>query len=189
MKTRYLFLYLSILCGAFVFGLPSGSLAADPSENSKAAPLKVIVYTITDAGIGDVLGTLKFWDTDKGLRIVPNLKNLTPGTHGFHLHEFPDCSPMEKDGKMVPGLAAGGHFDPDHTGEHMGPEGDGHKGDLPFLTVEADGTAHKSLLVPHLTLADLHGHAFIIHEGGDNYSDDPKPLGGGGIRIACAIVP
>ncbi len=29
----------------------------------------------------------------------------------------------------------------------------------------------------------------VIHEGGDNYSDTPKPLGGGGGRIACGVVP
>lgn len=28
----------------------------------------------------------------------------------------------------------------------------------------------------------------MVHEGGDNYSDDPKPLGGGGARVACGVV-
>jgi Cu-Zn family superoxide dismutase len=27
-----------------------------------------------------------------------------------------------------------------------------------------------------------------IHAGGDNYSDQPKPLGGGGARIACGTL-
>jgi len=41
---------------------------------------------------------------------------------------------------------------------------------------------------PHLKLADLHGHAIVIHAGSDNYADEPKPLGGGGARIACGVV-
>jgi superoxide dismutase, Cu-Zn family len=28
----------------------------------------------------------------------------------------------------------------------------------------------------------------VIHEGGDNFSDQPKPLGGGGGRIACGVI-
>jgi Cu-Zn family superoxide dismutase len=55
----------------------------------------------------------------------------------------------------------------------------GHKGDMPVLTVEASGTATKAVTVPHLTLADVKGHSIMIHAGGDNYSDQPAPLGGG----------
>jgi Cu-Zn family superoxide dismutase len=28
----------------------------------------------------------------------------------------------------------------------------------------------------------------MIHAGGDNYADKPKKLGGGGERIACAVI-
>jgi Cu-Zn family superoxide dismutase len=44
------------------------------------------------------------------------------------------------------------------------------------------------IVVPHLSLANISHHALIIHEGGDNYSDSPKSLGGGGVRVACGIV-
>ena len=90
---------------------------------------------------------------------------------------------------MTPGFGAGGHFDPDATKKHLGPDAmGGHKGDLPVLKVAANGTAKASLLAPHLKLADVSGHALMIHAGGDNYSDLPKPLGGGGARIACGVV-
>jgi Cu-Zn family superoxide dismutase len=42
--------------------------------------------------------------------------------------------------------------------------------------------------VPHLTVADVKGRSIMIHGGGDNYSDQPAPLGGGGARIACGVV-
>jgi hypothetical protein len=46
----------------------------------------------------------------------------------------------------------------------------------------------KAVTVPHLTLADVKGRSIMIHVGGDNYSDQPAPLGGGGARIACGVV-
>ena len=43
-------------------------------------------------------------------------------------------------------------------------------------------------VAPHLTVADVKGHSIMIHTGGDNYSDQPAPLGGGGARIVCGVV-
>jgi Cu-Zn family superoxide dismutase len=93
-----------------------------------------------------------------------------------------------KDSKQVPGLAAGGHYDPANAGKHEGPEGKGHLGDLPALTVGADGTASTAVTAPRLKMADIKGRSLMIHAGGDNYSDQPAPLGGGGARVACGVV-
>ncbi len=146
------------------------------------------IYAIGDDGVGDPIGSISFKDSKAGLVLITKLSGLPAGQHGIHIHEKADCSPMTKDGKAVAGLSAGGHFDPAKAGKHLGPQGDGHKGDLPFLTVSAKGTAHEKLLAPHLTFADVEGHALIIHAGGDNYSDEPKPLGGGGARVACGVI-
>jgi Cu-Zn family superoxide dismutase len=89
---------------------------------------------------------------------------------------------------MAAAMAAKGHYDPEDTKKHAGPEGDGHKGDLPVLEVAADGTAQVTLTAPRLKVADAQGRALMIHAGGDNYSDQPKPLGGGGARSACGVV-
>jgi superoxide dismutase, Cu-Zn family len=85
-------------------------------------------------------------------------------------------------------MAAGGHYDPAHTGKHLGPHGDGHKSDLAVLTFDASGNATTAAVAPRLTLADVKGHSIIIHAGGDNYSDQLAPLGGGGGRITCGVV-
>ena len=89
---------------------------------------------------------------------------------------------------MGSGLAAGGHFDPAKAGRHEGPKGQGHLGDLPILVVDKSGIAKKSVTVPRLSVADLWGRAIVIHAGGDNYADQPKALGGGGARVACATI-
>ena len=141
-----------------------------------------------DGGMGAEIGKVYFKDTDKGLEVRPRLKGLPPGEHGFHVHEKGSCAAVTKDGKAVPGLAAGGHYDPKGAGKHEGPQGGGHLGDLPPLKVDKDGNAAGSLLAPRLKVGDLKGRALVIHAGGDNFSDSPKPLGGGGARIACGKI-
>lgn len=150
----------------------------------------VVPMTLVDAsGPGASIGTLKFRDSKAGAVVTPRLSGLTPGPHGFHVHENPSCAPKEQEGKSVPALSAGGHYDPDKTTRHEGPWGQGHKGDMPALAVDGDGAARDSVTVPHVTVADLKGRAIVIHAGADNYSDQPKPLGGGGARVACGVVP
>ena len=148
----------------------------------------VTINSIDGQGVGAVLGTVKISYTPHGLALKPKLKNLSPGKHGWHIHQTPDCGPAEKDGKMAAGMAAGGHYDPATTNKHAGPKGTGHMGDLPVLVVAANGMATKGVTVARLKLADIKGRALMIHAGGDNYADKPKPLGGGGGRIACGII-
>lgn len=156
---------------------------------AEAATTRVTVNAIDDKGVGAAIGSVTFKDTKEGLLIQPKLAGLAPGKHGFHIHEKPNCGLAEQGGKMMVGFGAGGHFDPAHTGKHLGPEmAGGHKGDLPVLVVDADGTAKQAGLAPHLKVKDLHKHAVMIHAGGDNYADEPAPLGGGGARIACGVI-
>jgi Cu-Zn family superoxide dismutase len=149
----------------------------------------VTINSVSSQGVGSSLGTITFVDSDNGLSIIPDVAHLPPGDRGFHVHENPSCEPKEKDGVMTAAQAAGPHFDPHKTGKHGGPHGGGHAGDLSVLVVSPDGTATKSAVVKGLRVADIRGRSIMIHGGGDNYSDTPAPLGGGGARIACGVVP
>lgn len=164
-------------------------LAATASAAPAAAAETVVqVYRTAEAGRGEPVGTIRFVDGAKGLDIYPSLKGLPPGPHGFHVHENPSCEAKAgADGKLVLGLGAGGHYDPDKTGKHEGPMGKGHAGDLPLLVAAADGDAGGTLVASRLKVADVRGRSFIIHAGGDNYADQPAALGGGGGRIACGL--
>lgn len=153
-----------------------------------AANTTVTIYRIDASGMGEVIGSVKITETSKGILLTPKLKGLTAGSHGFHIHEKPDCGAGMKDGKPVAGLAAGGHYDPSSTKKHAGPTGRGHLGDLPVLEVSAGGSATQPVTVERLKLTDVRNRSLMIHEGGDNYSDDPKPLGGGGGRVACGVI-
>ncbi|AMO49259.1 superoxide dismutase, Cu-Zn family [Kosakonia oryzendophytica] len=156
---------------------------------AQAASEEVDMHLVTAQGIGQSIGTVKISETDKGLEFAPDLKALPPGEHGFHVHAKGSCEPATKEGKPSAAEAAGGHLDPHHTGKHEGPEGAGHLGDLPVLVVNNEGKATQAVVAPRLKkLADVKDKALMVHVGGDNMSDQPKPLGGGGARFACGVI-
>ncbi|MGE3935229.1 MAG: superoxide dismutase [Cu-Zn] SodC [Rhodospirillaceae bacterium] len=170
---------------AFLLGAGAAVVAATAAV---AAETIVTMNKITAQGVGEAIGTVRFVDAPQGITITPNLKGLPPGEHGFHVHQNPSCAPGDgPNGQPAAGLAAGGHYDPAHTGKHLGPHGAGHKGDLPKLAVADDGTAIRAMTVPNLKVEELRGRSLMIHAGGDNYADQPQPLGGGGARIACGV--
>jgi superoxide dismutase, Cu-Zn family len=160
-------------------------LAVSPAA---AQSLNVEIYAAESTGVGASIGTIAVTTTPYGTVFTPNLSGLSPGVHGFHVHENPSCNPMEKDGKMVAAQAAGGHYDPGKTGKHLGPYAEGHLGDLPPLFVDTSGKATIPVLAPRIKLSDLKGRSLMVHMGGDNFSDHPEPLGGGGGRIGCGVV-
>lgn len=155
---------------------------------SVSAQSPVTVHAVSGQGVGEELGTIEITLSNYGLVFTPALQGLAPGLHGFHLHQNPSCEPKEKDGKMVAALAAGGHFDPQLTNKHDAPWGTGHLGDLPPLYVDENGAATQPVLAPRLKVEDLAGRALVIHAGGDNHSDHPAALGGGGARVACGVL-
>ena len=152
-------------------------------ENKKT----VTINAVSANGIDAKIGSIEWQDSAAGLVIKTNLNNLPSGPHGFHIHENGSCAPAMKDGKMGAALAAGSHYNPNQAPHHGTPT-TGHLGDLPALKVKTDGTARVTLLAPRLKLADVQGRAIMVHAGGDNYSDTPLPLGGGGERIACGVI-
>jgi superoxide dismutase, Cu-Zn family len=166
------------------------SAAALAATAARAETVTAAVMMATPTGPGAPVGTVTLADGSGGAVVTTDLQGLPPGPHGFHIHAGMSCAPgPDKTGKVIPAGAAAGHLDPAMTGKHLGPEGMGHMGDLPFITVATDGSDHETLSAPHvISVAALKGHALMIHAGGDNYSDTPAPLGGGGARIACGVI-
>ena len=175
------------VCLLGLMGLLGGAAIA---ANIASTDDTVVSMTLVDAkGLGAPVGEVTLSESRYGLVLTPRLKGLPPGLHGFHVHEHPSCAPAEKDGAVVPAQAAGAHYDPQRSGRHGLPWGDGHLGDLPALYVAADGTATDPVLAPRLTRKDVSGRSLMVHAGGDNHADHPAPLGGGGGRIACGVIP
>ncbi|CDG51527.1 MULTISPECIES: superoxide dismutase family protein [Halomonadaceae] len=174
------------------FSTPLTAIAASLLLATSAAQanetLDVEMHKVSTEGNEESIGTVSLEHTDHGLLLTPSLTGLEPGVYGFHVHQNASCDSAENDsGEMTAALSAGGHYDPEETGTHQGPYGEGHLGDLPVLTVNEDGEANLPVLAPRLSMEDMPGRSLMIHEGGDTYKDEPH-LGGGGTRMACGVV-
>lgn len=134
-----------------------------------AQKLSVDLRALSPQGAGAVLGAATFEQTGEGLRVTVRAEGLPPGMNAAHIHLIPTCAPGS-DG--APGAAAGGHYDNDAHGH------DAPAGDLPPLGADAAGRMDATVLAPRLALDDIRGRALMIHHG----------AGGGGLKIACAVI-
>lgn len=164
-------------------------LALVVATGAQAASEKVEMNLVTSQGVGQSIGSVTITETDKGLEFSPDLKALPPVNMASIFMPKEAASQPPKMAKPAPAESAGGHLDPQNTGKHEGPEGAGHLGDLPALVVNNDGKATDAVIAPRLkSLDEIKDKALMVHVGGDNMSDQPKPLGGGGERYACGVI-
>jgi len=180
------FIVSMVFCSLFLFGTKDAN-----AKQMKSVDVSVYILTTENpSGLGKSVGTITIMETPEGLIFKPSLKGLPAGLHGFHLHVNPALGPKKVKGKLVAGLQAGGHYDPAKTGTHLGPYNPkGHFGDLPTLFVNEKGMTPFAVLAPRIkTLDEVYGRSMMIHLMGDNYSDLPKSLGGGGARMAGGII-
>lgn len=130
----------------------------------------------------NVSGTVTFSASGDQVRVVADVTGLTPGKHGFHIHEFGDCSSPD-------GNSAGGHFNPAHK-QHGAPDAtDRHAGDLGNIEADASGKAHLEWTDKIMKLAgpdSIVGHSVIVHEKVDDLKT--QPTGNAGGRLACGVV-
>lgn len=169
-------------------------MTADQSTPVNGQQQTVEMHSVSGDGKGKFLGVIRVENRLEGTLFQPQMEGLPPGLHGFHIHENADCTAQAREKEdavgveKIPAGNAGGHLDPGIAGEHMGPYGDGHLGDLPNLFVRDDGTANHPVFAPRVKLMDVKSHALVIHANADNYSDEPEN-GGSGARIACGALP
>ena len=157
-------------------------------ESTQADHVDVRIFEVSAEGTGEQVGEIRFRDIEHGLLITPDLKKLSPGPHGLHVHESPSCEPSGEGDDAHPAGSSGGHFDPAGAGQHAGPYGDGHLGDLPNLIVEADGSATIEVLAPRLDAVHLEHRAIMIHGAADRYGAHHKhDHGSGGPRMYCGV--
>ena len=131
---------------------------------------------------GQAIGTVRAWQTPGGVSFRINASGLPHGVHGIHVHPIGRCDPPDF-------ASAGTHWNP--TGRQHGlnnPQGP-HAGDMPNVTVAANGVLQETVVLPHATLAELldaDGAAILIHAGPDDYVSQPS--GNSGAKIACAVI-
>ena len=130
----------------------------------------------------NVHGIVTFSQGDKGIIVEADITGLTMGKHGFHIHEFGDCTAPD-------GTSTGGHFNPDNK-PHGSPENAlRHVGDLGNVLADSTGNAHLELTDSLLAFTGNHsiiGRAIIVHAGEDDFVT--QPTGNAGARVAYGVI-
>lgn len=181
-------LALILSASAAVGACSSGTEPADgPSaaSSSSAAAETVIGSAMLAGADGKPLGEARLIANGDRVELRVAGTGMPAGDHGAHLHMVGKCE--------GPGFeSAGAHLNPGNR-KHGSQNPDGsHLGDLPNLTVAADGTGTLTAGLPEMRSAaesglfDADGTALVIHAKPDDYKTDPS--GDSGDRIACGVL-
>ena len=165
---------------AFSLATTASALAAGHISDEVTAPVI--------GADGSEIGTATFKQTAAGAVLVTaRIEGMTPGEHGFHIHETGKCE--HEDGFK----SAGGHYAGEGDPNHGLVDGGPHAGDMANAFVGEDGVLEVSAINPRVSmsggtnpLADADGSALMVHAGPDDY--ESQPSGAAGDRVACAVI-
>ena len=151
-------------------------------EEKSPAPLKAVAELHPTAG-NKVSGTVTFTEVADGVQVQADITGLTPGKHGFHVHEFGDCSASDA-------ASAGAHFNPTNQ-PHAGPDAQArHVGDMGNIEADASGAGKVNYLDHNISLANdqrsVVGRSVVVHAKADDLKT--QPAGDSGARVACGVI-
>ena len=147
--------------------------------------------SFAESGVAEIRGTAEnslvsgkvlFQDTSEGLKVTAQVQNVSPGKHGFHIHEFGDCSSPDA-------MSAGGHFNPKHMPHGAPGSSQHHAGDLGNITADAAGKVHYELVSHSLSFkgaGSILGRSMVVHADQDDLHS--QPVGNAGARLACGVI-
>jgi Cu-Zn family superoxide dismutase len=171
MKRNSFFILVLLSAIFFVIGL-TNTFAQEPTK---------AIAVLHSASGSKVMGTVTFTQAGDTIQVVADITGLSPGKHGFHIHEFGDCSAADAS-------SAGSHFNPMKKPHGAPDAAERHAGDLGNLEADASGKAHLELKDSMLKLSgenSILGRSVIVHEKVDDWS---QPTGNAGARQACGVI-
>lgn len=161
-----------------------GFLAAMFSITSMAAtpPVTRAQVDLSPTANNTAIGAVTFYQFADGVRVVADLSGLKPGSHGFHIHQWGDCSAPDAS-------SAGGHFNPTNE-QHGAPDAAHHHvGDFGNVVADANGKAHYEIVSKTIMLNgpnSIIGRSMIVHADSDDLHT--QPTGNSGARVACGVI-
>ena len=162
--------------------LATMTLVRAADEPAKEAKVQKAVAVLQATQGNKVQGTITFSKSADGMHIEGEVTGLTPGKHGFHIHQFGDITSAD-------GMSAGGHFNPGGH-QHGGPDSENrHAGDLGNIEADASGSAKVSIVDEHLTFdgpTSITGHSVVVHAKADDLKS--QPAGEAGPRVAVGVI-
>ena len=170
----------AIVC---VFAVGFGRLVAAQHDEKKAMAgdvTKAIAQLIATTN-SSVKGTVVFTKDGSSMHVHAEISGLTPGEHGFHVHEYGVWSEN--------GMSSGGHFNPTaqpHADIHSKKR---HVGDLGNITANANGNATLDVDDSHMSFhgpTSILGRGVVVHEKADDLKTQPSGNAGG--RLAVGVV-
>lgn len=178
MKTKRLLLAaLMLLSGSLISAYSQSGMHEGHGSNIHNA---ICMLYSTEGN--SVSGTVTFEKIENGMKVLVDVHGLTPGKHGFHIHEFGDCSSKDA-------ASAGGHFNPAMV-SHGGPMDQmRHEGDMGNIVADQSGNAKMEYTDPKMTFEgsnSIIGRSIIVHASEDDLKT--QPTGNSGARIACGVI-
>ena len=175
--TKLATISLALLACSFVLR----AAEAETKDDKADAPKKAVCVLSPTKG-STVQGVITFAQRDGAIEVAGEITGLTPGAHGFHVHEFGDCSSPDA-------MSTGGHFNPDKE-KHGGPhDAMRHVGDLGNIQADASGKAVVHITDKLMQLSGPHsiiGRGLIVHAKADDLKT--QPTGDAGGRVACGVI-
>ena len=139
--------------------------------------------TLESRSGSSVTGTVSFQSAGQKVRVEASVTGLTPGEHGFHVHEAGDCSAADA-------TSAKGHFNPATKAHGHHGSAERHAGDMPNLVADSSGKATLSVELDTLSLTEgptgILNRSVVIHADPDDYKT--QPAGNSGKRVACGVI-
>lgn len=151
-------------------------------EPSRSVAVKKAVAVLHPTRDSKTSGIVWFESVNGGIKVTAHLTGLTPGKHGFHIHEYGDCTADNA-------TSAGGHFNPTGMPHSAPSSGKRHVGDLGNVEADKNGNAHLEYVDSMLSFsgpANIIGRGVIVHEKEDDLRT--QPTGDAGGRLACGVI-
>lgn len=177
-----------LVVGLFI-ALLTASCAKQEAQNESATQMMETPEEVTMAVAqihapdgNELMGTVTFTQDEEGVNVIARINGLEPGEHGFHIHEYGDCTASDL-------TSAGGHYNP-YDVQHGAPtDSVRHVGDMGNLPVNEEGYGNLNYTDKEITLNgpnNVIGRGIIIHAGSDDFTSQPS--GAAGARMACGVI-